>query len=819
MLISNTTSMYLWALFNGMQQISESDMFDDDVNEQIKQYNKMHIHALKINGYREVPKLSQEIDGYVDYWPSSVCLTEEQVIQSLTSVFCPSSGRVSFSPSTGTLDSCRPAARRVQIIDRHSHHPSSLFDLIRLTRERLAPILEFEPFHDGPVGRANELQDPSGRSHSSDNVPNPKTIPVDIEMCVNPYYLAGIVTRTILTGRRGCTDDDLQRSMDQWSVERMHIRQESTRPPGRMIDVMGAAQMREPRALPPLPDDVLVKIMRIFIGPSYSLFGSPRMCKRTERGFKCVSRQWYRCWWAAALGSHTPTSLNFGFAVHGENSLYRNIYPSQGGPSPSSRGIPATCEKTLALANTWITGPSFAKWNGVSTRHAPPKLYARAAAKAVPSKARHTLSSVVKRFTKPAPASEEHTGEELVPVPPAVDRLAVLQLDISGVDPCDELVTFFTRAFPNCETLIWNQSEVSDQMLARMITAFPRLTRLSAGYSPNLQTIAKTAEALGNRAIVELAFPGCPFGPEGLALLASACPRVTRLDISSLDYTVPSTTTVLSFVAACELGRASFDFGSKGCFPQLEVLVAPNLTGYDSSRPSSNCIKISPDVAPTLRSLDLSSYADTGYTCLPVACLSHLTALEALHLNGWPNLSDESLTHLAICVEVMPRLRWLSLSSNNAGTTFSTRLLPRLLDSSPGFAPLTLVQLPYHQSCMLTPLDAARHVVWSSSITPQILLNHYYESNQRRIPSPTINPAWPHVLVHEYAMKFAYSIIMKSAADMHQIIDEVRDAICTISNGRYVDPRITYRTVLPTIEPLDRLSYIRRDNNKSWPPR
>lgn len=437
-----------------------------------------------------------------------------------------------------------------------------------------------------------------------------------------------------------------------------------------------------------IPDDVIVSILSHFINPTSPL-------GTVAREIKSVSRQWYRCWWKAALGSSSPTKLWFGNATQAYfgASLYRQVTE-----------VPAK-EFSLAALLSAITVPFDQRG---------------AAAKKV-SKKTKMLSALRKSKTSVSRRRSNSSGafDYLV-----VNPLEIVSLDLSGQYAHDDLLNVVKTRFPNLVHLKWDRSRgLDDDRLADLLRYVPSLQTLSVAFAADLVTVNKTAAVAASLKLEELNVAGCPFGAPGLRALADSCHLVRRLDISGLEYANPTGKIntqgipFMTFSASAFAAKELITFGGSD-FPCLEVLMAADILGQESQIP----FMIGPNAYRNLRALDLSTSYSEGMTQrlnsdvlqFYIEPISKCTALEVLHLNGYSAQSNDRIIELGKALSSLPRLRYLGMSTVDTLAS-SSLIFHQLLESSPRHAPLTIVQLTSKTNVCRRPIDAARHLVWPTA--------------------------------------------------------------------------------------------------------
>lgn len=638
------------ATFGGVMVPNEEDIYTTDSNAGLL------AHVFKTNSFMlstiwslVTSRRPTKTEKWSNYWDGTGTLTISDLISELMLPECPFSGMLTVDTTAlCTLKSTSAARRQVTIIDRHSVCPSSWRSFFTETNRRLAPIMEFEPLRNAPVGR---------RTHFVD-----KRFPdVGTGNCVLAYHAATQVADALVCGRNGA--------------------QLSTVVAANRLRARAASDKSAEILATQIPDDVLCYILSMVVDRHAPL--------TDDSSYKFVCRRFYRCWWGVKLGAMTPRSLYF---AHSRAINGLGLY------SATSATLNATRQTACLMALlTRLTGAT-------TSQEAKSMIDLASGAAKSSSVWRSPFSSSYRQRTTTA---NEVLGSQL---PHIVDPRQVSSLDLSGhIVSCD-LIDFIAAMFPVLEQLVWDRSiNMTDEQLTRLLTRLPTLRRLSISHANSLRHLSSSAPLMKN--LVELRVAGCPFGAPGLLLLSSHCVNVQLLDMSGVDHitdtdpqvTIPLWESIQLFT------RTGIKFCQRGGFPSLHTLLAAdvvlgfkfNLTGIFNFGTG----------ASQLRCLDLSALSPYKCGIVPVD-LSEMTSLEVLHINNYSYMCDPEIYRIAEAVCNMPRLRWLGLNSLRCAETFAEMMIKPLLNSSADHEPLTIVQLPHHPTTSRRPYDCDRHLVW-----------------------------------------------------------------------------------------------------------
>lgn len=434
-----------------------------------------------------------------------------------------------------------------------------------------------------------------------------------------------------------------------------------------------------------IPDDVIARILSHFVNPTSPL-------ATMARSIKLVSRQWYRCWWKAALGSSSPTKLWFGNATQAYfgASLYRQVADSSAKEFGLARLLDAMTTSFSQRASPTKTPKSLSPKDKVKSVLRRAKVGGGCAA---------------------AAAAASAAFDYLV-----IDGAKITSLDLSGQYAHDALLRVVETRFPNLVHLKWDRSRgLDDVRLANLLRWLPSLRTLSVAFAADLRTVNNVAAAIP-RQLEELNVAGCCFGAPGLLALARACPAVRRLDISGLDYAHPRgkvNSQGIPFRTFYEsAGHETIELCGQN-FPELEVLMAAELYA-----PTLRAVPITFGVnaATKLRALDLSISPGVHLRYELMNDIGKLRALEVLHLNG-VQFDDKTSGDIGgTTLSSLPKLRYLGISSEWGGSSLAL-VLKHLLESSPRHAPLTIMQLTYHPQVCRRPIDSIRHLVWPTALS------------------------------------------------------------------------------------------------------
>jgi hypothetical protein len=452
-----------------------------------------------------------------------------------------------------------------------------------------------------------------------------------------------------------------------------------------------------------VPDDIFMRIFGHFVNSTTPLAGP------MASEIKLVCRQWYRCWWKAALGSSSPTKLWFGDRANAYfgSTLYR--------PCAKTKGVDDGCHSARLLD---LLCTPFNLRSSLA-RQLP------AAAAAPHSIGKKIMNMLTKtKVDAAAAAGSSNSNSNSNPFSyTVIDASLITSLDLSGQCAAKELCDVVKKHFPNLRHLIWNRSRMlDDQTLSGILSNLHHLKTLSVAFSATLWNVRYTARELQRLQIEELNVAGCSFGAQGLKELSNCCSAsLRRLDISGLDYAVPAVTegcdnqkmTHVPFLQSRSLYAYDYTFEMGGSdFPNLEVLLAAdlamNFNGYDLLP-----FHFGEQAAKNLRALDMSTMTPLESPEQMLNMVGKLTSLEVLHLNGF--WFTDKCADASKSIAALSRLRYLGVSSMAAGEYFAN-MLADLLASSPKAAPLTIMQMTYHTRLNRRPFDFVRHLVWPTAL-------------------------------------------------------------------------------------------------------
>jgi hypothetical protein len=471
----------------------------------------------------------------------------------------------------------------------------------------------------------------------------------------------------------------------------------------------------------PVPDDIFMRIFGHFVNSTTPLLG-PMACE-----IKLVCRQWYRCWWKAALGSSSPTKIWFGDRANAYfgSTLYR--------PCPKTKGLDDGCHSARLLdllCTPFNLRPSLAQ----QLPSAP------AAAHSIGKKIMNMLTKTKVDAVAAAGSSNGNSSSSDSFSYTVIDASSITSLDLSGQCAAKELCDVVKTRFSNLRHLIWDRSRMlDDQTLSDILRNLHHLKTLSVAFSASLWNIRDTACELQRLQIEELNVAGCSFGAPGLKELSNCCSAsLRRLDISGLDYAVPVVTyghdnqklTHVPFLQSRSMYAYNYTFEMGGSdFPNLEVLLAAdlamNLNGYDLLP-----FHFGEKAVKNLRALDMSTMTPLETPEHMLNMVGKLTSLEVLHLNGF--WFTDKCADASKSIAALSRLRYLGVSSMAAGEYFAN-MLADLLASSPKAAPLTIMQMTYHARISRRPFDFVRHLVWPTALC--------FDDVARRNGSKDLSPA------------------------------------------------------------------------------